>query len=181
MRSREFAATPLEIASLLRALTACGLVVTLAACASGHSDVGASRETRQLMLSIVATREVNPDDTGRAAPILVRVYELSNDDAFESADFFSLRDKEKVVLGDQILVREEFLLRPGDARVIRRTANPQTRAIGIVAAYRDLPHSVWRASYALQPAPTAVWYRRGDTIELNIELGAAAVKVSEHK
>jgi hypothetical protein len=47
---------------------------------------------------------VNPDDKGRAAPILVRVYELKSEGTFESADYFSLNANDKAAIGSDLLV-----------------------------------------------------------------------------
>jgi type VI secretion system protein VasD len=48
-----------------------------------------------------------------------------------------------------------------------------------LAAYRDLPNSVWRAVYAL-PAPDKAWYRFSTPkLKLAITLDANAIKVTE--
>jgi type VI secretion system protein VasD len=53
--------------------------------------------------------------------------------------------------------------------------------IGVLAAYRDLPNAVWRSTYDLPEARDAAWYRRGNKLRLNIDLGAKAIKVTEIK
>ncbi|MFM0198539.1 type VI secretion system lipoprotein TssJ [Paraburkholderia fungorum] len=157
------------------------LVVVLGACVSSNPNTQAAKEPIRLDLSIKAAKDVNPDDKGRAAPIVVRVYELKNDAAFAAADFFSLQDRDKTLLADDVNAREEFLLRPGDTKSVRRKSNPSTLAIGILAAYRDLPNAVWRETYPLPPAPDAAWYRRAGKVKLNIDLDANALKVTESK
>ncbi|MFP3740086.1 type VI secretion system lipoprotein TssJ, partial [Burkholderia sp. SIMBA_019] len=50
----------------------------------------------------------------------------------------------------------------------------------ILAAYRDLPNSVWRAVYALPVAPDKAWYRFSTPkLKLTITLDANAIKVTE--
>ncbi|CAE6848775.1 type VI secretion system lipoprotein TssJ [Paraburkholderia nemoris] len=171
----------LAIAPVIHKHVACGLVVMLGACASNSPDPHASKEPTRLDLSIAAAKDVNPDDKRRPAPIVVRVYELKNDSTFKSEDFFSLQDKDKTVLSDDLTVRDEFLLRPGDTKAIRRKSDPATTVIGVLAAYRDLPNAVWRATYELPLAPATAWYRSGNRIKLNIDLGADAIKVTERK
>lgn len=168
-------------ASTARTLLVCAMVIMLGACASSNPDPRALKEPTRLDLSIVAAKDVNPDSKGRAAPIVVRVYELRNDGVFKSEDFFSLQDKDKTVLTDDLTARDEILLRPGDTKIIRRKSDPATTAIGILAAYRDLPNAIWRATYELPFAPATAWYRRGNTIKLNIDLGADAIKITESK
>ena len=65
---------------------------------------------------IVATADVNPDARGRPSPVVVKVFELKSLAAFETADFFSLFDKDKETLGGELLARDEFSLIPGDKR-----------------------------------------------------------------
>jgi type VI secretion system protein VasD len=159
------------IPSILAVAASC----TLTACAS--SDAQNAREQLRLNLSIVASTDVNPDDQKRAAPIVVRVYELKTDSAFNTADFYSLYDKDKAVLADEFVVRNEFQLRPGEHKILQRRADPAATVIGVLAAYRDLPNSVWRATYALPAAPDAAWYRRAPQLSLRIEVDTNVVSV----
>lgn len=56
------------------------------------------REQTRLDITITAAADVNPDDKGRAAPILVRLYELKSEGTFESADYFSLQTNDKALI-----------------------------------------------------------------------------------
>ena len=94
---------------------------------------------------IIVSGDVNPDSSGRASPIVVRVFQLRNDGEFASADFFALYDKEKEVLGASFLSREEYVLSPGETRKFDMPVNPEARFLGVVAAYRDIRSAHWRA------------------------------------
>jgi type VI secretion system protein VasD len=166
---------------LVTALIAWTFVVMLGACASSDPDPKTPKEPLRLEMSVKAGSDVNPDDRGRAAPIVVRVYELKNAETFKSQDFVSLQEKDKALLADDINARDEFLLRPGDSKVFRRKPDSTTRVIGVLAAYRDLPNAVWRTTYDLPEARDAAWYRRDSKLHLNINLGAKAIKVTESK
>lgn len=151
--------------------------LVFAACASGTPT---PKEAAWLDLSVNAAPTVNPDDRNRAAPIVVSLYELKTDGAFNAADYFTLQDKDKAVLADDLVTREQFQLRPGEHRTIRRKADPQATALGIVAAYRDLPNSVWRAVYPLPPVRNAAWYRfSSPKLKLTIDLDTHAIRVTE--
>jgi type VI secretion system protein VasD len=148
----------------------------LAACASSDPK---PKEPLRLDLTVSGASNVNPDYQGRAAPIVVRIYELKTDSAFNAADFFSLQQKDKTVLADDLVKRDEFQLRPGEHRTIHRTADPATTTLGVLAAYRDLPHSVWRAAYPLPVSPDKAWYRfSSPKLNLNVTLDANAIKVT---
>ncbi|TXC80111.1 type VI secretion system lipoprotein TssJ [Paraburkholderia azotifigens] len=157
------------------AMMACTL--GLAACTSDPSK--GVHESVRLDLSIAASSGVNPDDEKRAAPVVVRVYELKNADAFNSADFFSLQDKDKVMLADDLVVRDQFQLRPGEHKTIQRDADQATTMLGVIAAYRDLPNSVWRATWAVPTSPAAAWYRFSPKLKLTIDLEANAVRITD--
>ncbi|KVN31387.1 type VI secretion system lipoprotein TssJ [Burkholderia ubonensis] len=166
--------TPVTAATAA-AVVACALL--FAACASGTPK---PKEPLLLDLAVNAAPTVNPDDRNRAAPIVVRVYELKTDGAFNAADFFTLQDRDRTVLADDLVAREQFLLRPGEHRAIKRKADPATTALGVVAAYRDLPHAVWRAVYPLPAAHDAAWYRVWSSkLKLTIDLDSNAVKITE--
>ncbi|MDR5836974.1 type VI secretion system lipoprotein TssJ [Caballeronia sp. LZ034LL] len=151
--------------------------LALGACAS--SDAPPPREPLKLDVAIRASSTVNPDDQKRAAPILVRVYELKSLDAFNEADFQSLQDKDKTVLAADLVARDQFMLRPGESRRIARNAQGATTALGVIAAYRDLPHAVWRATTLLPATPTAAWYRRAPKLRLAIDLDTDAIRISD--
>lgn len=122
----------------------------LAACAS--STEPKPKEPTRLELSIAAENDVNPDDKRRPAPIVVRIYKLKNDVAFNRADFFSLQTQDKASLANDLVKRDQLEMRPGNRKIMRRS-DPETTEIGVIAAYRDLPNAVWRETYALPPAP----------------------------
>ncbi|KVP89376.1 hypothetical protein WJ96_20190 [Burkholderia ubonensis] len=151
---------------------------SLAACGSAP----ARKEPVDLNLRIDASAHVNPDERGRPAPIMVRVYELKSTNDFDNADFFTLQNDGRKVLGDDALVTDEFVLRPGDTQTVRRRINASTTAIGVLAGYRDLGKSVWRAIYKLPPAPDDAWYRvfaSGPKVRLKVSVGPQAVSVTE--
>jgi type VI secretion system protein VasD len=112
----------------------------------------------------------NPDLRGRPSPVVVRVYELRSVGAFSSADFFSLFEKEQEALGGDLIGREEFTLQPGEKRPYQRQLQPDTRFIGVVAAFRDLENSRWRQT---APVPSA----RRPTLTIGVEALAVTVMV----
>jgi len=155
-------------------------LLALSACAS--SGEPKPKEPIRLDMRVNALPDANPDDRGRAAPIVVRIYELKNDGAFNAADFFTLKTQDKTVLGDDVVKRDELQLRPGEHQTLVRRPDPATTAVGVIAAYRDLPNTVWRAVYAMPAAPDKAWYRLfTPKLKLTIDLEAKAVKITEAK
>ncbi|WP_309924010.1 type VI secretion system lipoprotein TssJ [Caballeronia sp. LZ033] len=168
-----------SLASALVSARVSALVCALALGACASSDAPPAHEPLKLDVAIRASSTVNPDDQKRAAPILVRVYELKSLDAFNEADFQSLQDKDKTVLAADLVMRDQFMLRPGESRRIARNAHGASTALGVIAAYRDLPHAVWRATTLLPATPTATWYRRAPKLRLAIDLDTDAIRISD--
>lgn len=156
----------------------------LGACGAPSGGAGApvQKEPIRLDIAIGADRDLNTDTKGRGAPLLLRVFELKSDVAFQEADFFALQNNAKAVLGPDLLAVDQFIVRPGEQREIKRESHPETTAIGIFAGYRDLPRSVWRVVHKLPPAPEAGWYRMvvpSHKATLRVELQANAIVLTD--
>jgi type VI secretion system protein VasD len=119
-------------------------------------------------ISVAVLASANPDSSGRPSPVLVRVYELKSTAAFDSADFFTLYGKDQATLGADLNAKSEFLLRPGENRSLEQTVQPGTKFIGVVAAYRDIERSRWRATAPVPP---------NRTTPLAVKVGAADVVI----
>lgn len=103
-----------------------------------------------LNLTITGTAEQNPDPSGRASPVAVRVYQLSGTAKFSQTDVFGLMNNEAKVLGaEEATSSMEFLLAPGESKKVMVDLKPMVSAIGVAVLYRDIDHAQWRAT---QPA-----------------------------
>ncbi len=127
------------------------------------SNLPPPRDPVKMTLTVTASASVNPNDQKHPAPIVVRVYELKYATTFEDADFYSLQDKDRDTFAGDLVVRERssFVL--------------ATTVLGVTAVFRDLPHSVWRATWPLSAAYRSVWYRVQPKLDLKIDLDANAV------
>src|SRR5687767_13746109 len=96
-------------------------------------------------MTLTASADANPDASGRPSPVVVRVYQLRTDAAFNGAEFFALFDDDQKVLGAELISRDEFVLDAPDRRTIDVTVSGDTRFVGAVAAFRDIRNSQWRA------------------------------------
>ncbi len=118
--------------------------MVLAGCA------GAPKPTR-LIVDTHTSATVNPDAGGRATPVVVRVYGLKTLDPFQSADFFSLYEDDRGLLGASMLYREERLMNPGEQWRLEAKLPPETRYLGVVAAFREIDRAQWRSVVPLRP------------------------------
>ena len=144
----------------------CSWRLALAGCAS-HKPV-----VTPVAMTVVAGADANPDARGRASPLTVRVYALKSPGPFEGADFFSLFEKDTATLGAELVQREELLLRPGDSKKLEMTLAADAKAIGVMAAFRDLDRARWREVRAVEP---------GKPLTLTVTLGARQIQIDAAK
>jgi len=109
-----------------------------------------------LQVTVEARPDINPDVNGRPSPIVLRWYELKSLGTLSVADFFSLFGREKETLGADLLALEEFQLVPGEKRSFEKKLQTETRYVAVVAAFRDLERSQWRASMPIVLSQTSV-------------------------
>lgn len=108
---------------------------------------------KPITIVLSASGSVNPGFTERPSPVTVRVYELKSSATFEAADFFALQEKEREILGADLLGRDEFQLQPAERIQFSRKLSADTRRVAAMVAFRDLERSVWKASLRIGDPP----------------------------
>jgi type VI secretion system protein VasD len=151
--------------NLVRAFIGGLLVLSLVSCES----LGFGPKPTRVEVSIEASPNLNPNAEGRPSPIVMRFYELSSADVFETSDFFTLYDSEMATLGKFILFRDEMNIKPGQLMTFKREAKPETQFIGVIAAYRDLDNARWRGILEIKPH---------EKHKIMIHLGSLSVSVT---
>jgi type VI secretion system protein VasD len=144
-------------------------VLAVAACASPPPPPPPP-VVSDIQLQVLAGADVNPDARRRASPVTVRIYALKSAAPFEAADFFSLFDKDTATLGGELVQREEFLMRPGDQKVLPMKFGPEVKAIGVMVAYRDLERARWREVHTIDI---------GKAVELKVRLNGSQIALEK--
>ncbi|AZE94376.1 Type VI secretion lipoprotein/VasD [Pseudomonas orientalis] len=111
---------------------------------TGCSALSPFSTLTKLDFVLTANEHINPDLHGRPSPVVLQLIELRHGVAFENADFFSLYDNAEQVLPKDWVNSEEVELRPGDRLALKLRVEPGSHFVGVLAAYRDLPHVQWR-------------------------------------
>jgi type VI secretion system protein VasD len=119
-------------------IAAWAAMVVMIACASSPPKPARTR------LTVAATADTNPDANGRPSPVVVRVYQLKADTAFNAAEFFALFDDEMKVLGPDLIGRNEYTVAPSERRTLEMDVSADAKFVGIIAAYRDIRNAQWR-------------------------------------
>ena len=100
-------------------------------------------------ITFTADEKVNVDARSRSTPVVVRYYLLKNDSAFNTTDFFSLLDKDQQTLGDAIVLREEFTLKPGETKKIDTKDAGPAQTLAVFVQYRNIDRAMWRSAMPL--------------------------------
>ena len=154
--------------SATRRMLLLGAAATSAWVLSGCSTPPPKPIVTPIAMTLVAGADVNPDVRARPSPLTVRIYALKTSGAFDSADFFTLFEKDQATLGGEMIQREELLLRPGETRKLEMTLPADGKALGVIAAYRDLERARWREVRVVEP---------GKPLVLTITFGARAIRI----
>ena len=111
----------------------CAISVT--ACASAPTT---------LHLTLQAQPGLNPDNTGLPNPVQAHVFLLKNADSFSNTDYFQFADKEKTVLGGDLLAQRDQFMHPGQTQMLTIPIPKDAKFIGVSAAYRNIDQATWR-------------------------------------
>lgn len=151
-------------------------VLGLAIAASGcHSAPVAPPKAVDIAVRVVASPQLNPDGAGRPSPILLEIDQLRDGSAFGAADFDALALHRRATLGGTLIANRELIVEPGTATTLTLAIRPETELLGIVAQYRDLAQSKWRAMTPARAAGLLAWLQDHS---LTIHLGARSVTIT---
>ena len=121
-------------------------------------------------MSFVVGSNVNPDRTGRPSPVIVRTYELKSATVFNASDFFAIYERDKEILGADLVASDEWALAPGNNRQALKNLQRDTRYVGVIAAFRDVERAQWRAATFVYPNQTTRMEIRLERNEVKISL-----------
>ncbi len=108
----------------------------------------------ELPLRLYAGDNLNSGDSTRAAALVVRVYQLRSGKRFEEAafDVFLDEQRERDVLGDDLISVTEFLLTPGKRHEVVETLPLDGTHLGVVSLFRVPAANRWRFTFDAKQA-----------------------------
>lgn len=95
-------------------------------------------------VNIAASSRVNPDAKGRAHPVRLKVYQLTNKHSFVNASYHDLVTRDFLVLGDALVRSTEVVIKPGQSSKLALDQNIAGRYVGIVAMFNQPHGENWR-------------------------------------
>ncbi|MCU7843202.1 MAG: type VI secretion system lipoprotein TssJ [Candidatus Thiodiazotropha sp. (ex Monitilora ramsayi)] len=110
-----------------------------------------------IKMGIEVGSNLNPNENNEPLPVVARVYLLSDDQVFESAEFEMLWKDDLTVLGDSILGRQELVLTPASEKRVVMKRRDGAKFAAIMAIFREAQGGQWRA---IKPLPDNYVSRR---------------------
>jgi type VI secretion system protein VasD len=132
---------------LIGGLACASGVVLLGGCSSGSP----APKTTSLEFGIAADQEINLNSNNDPSPIVLRVYELKTKTAFEQASFFELLDSDTTKLGQDLVAKREFEVKPGEKSSFTRDAPADAKHVGVIAGFRQIEVAQWRSIVDIVP------------------------------
>jgi type VI secretion system protein VasD len=131
----------------LKVIYVAAAVFLLTGCAAQYPTI--------LQAKVTVAQDANPDIFGQPSPIVISLYQLTNNITFNSTDFPGLYQNAKTLLGEDFVNQYQFEVAPGQSYNFAYKLDPKTRYIGVVAAYSQINTAAWRQTISLQPSDYA--------------------------
>ncbi|MCU6432923.1 type VI secretion system lipoprotein TssJ [Undibacterium sp. Jales W-56] len=114
----------------------------------------AQQAPRNIAIRLHASENLNVDANGRPLALVTRVYKLRQGAAFQQIPFdvFLNPQKEKELLGNDLLEVKEVMLVPGQRYEIVEKVTKEAYFIGVVALFRSPAQQRWRATFVAKEA-----------------------------
>lgn len=164
------------MAGMIRTWCVVALVLGLAGCGvfkrkppPTEIEIKPAPEAATIDFIAVASPLVNPSPAGEPSPIVLRLYQLNGETAFENASFRQLWEQDEQTLGPTMLGKTEMYVDPGGIERIKANLIEGTAIVAVVAGYRQFEDAKWRAMVGLQGEKR--FKLKADLKTLSVELG----------
>lgn len=123
----------------------------------------------KLTLKIHAQKNINPNVNGEASPLELRVYQLSDNDAFNQASFLQLYDDDQGALKSGLVsTRHLPSILPGEYRVKAFPISLETRYIAVVGSFANYREAKSKAIYKIKQLGLVTVYVSIDGLNISI-------------
>lgn len=155
----------------------CALAVAVGACKSPPPPP----KPTAVKARIGTSSDVNPRPDGGAQPVHVRVFQLKDDSAFATADFWALVDKSKETLGPTLVQQLQYDLAPGQQRDLELKIDPEAHVLGVIAEFADYRNTNgrWRAASPTPEKSMLDIVRREKRIVIDIGRNIVSIRTGE--
>ena len=133
---------------IIRNLLATAGLLLLSACGSTPFGDGIT----DLTLKITVAGDANPDDSGRASPVFLSVFELRDTGTFEHTEYLDLYRDARAALGGGLIDSSEIgPLFPDSTRTEQLRLNTNTNAVGLMGGFNRYSEMNTTVTLELEP------------------------------
>ena len=126
-------------------------------------------------LGLSSTANLNLNSFDEPLPVVTRVYQLADDQAFQKATFEQLWKNDLMTLGDALLTKDEIVMDPAAQQKLTYMRHEQARFVGVVAIFRQPEDVQWRDIAAL---PEGFFGRRFSR-QVTVRLKGSSVEIAD--
>lgn len=121
---------------------------------AGPELTDAQKPPRNMSIKLHAGENLNSDSTGRPLALVVRIYKLKQDTAFQQATYntFLNLQQEKDILGADLIEVKEVTLIPGQHYETMEKVTQEAYFIGVVALFRAPAPQRWKVAFPAKDA-----------------------------
>ena len=118
----------------------------LVGCQSMNAAVGGYFDLdTDLQVDFKVDGDINPDESGKASPLFIRMYELSASKMIKRADFIGIYERDKDVIGsDLVAVHKLKRLIPGEGRTEHFVLDKKTNYVAFYAEFLDFKEAKYK-------------------------------------
>lgn len=128
--------------------------------------------------SMKSDKELNTNSVGTALPVVVRVYQLSDDAAFRSAAFRDLWKRDTEVLGSSLLSSKEIVMQPDHKESISVPLNEGTKFVAGVAIFRNPDSSKWSFIQPVSNGAIASYWHEIFPVSISLSLSQNRIEIA---
>ncbi|MEQ9948264.1 type VI secretion system lipoprotein TssJ [Pectobacterium aroidearum] len=168
---------------MLRALYLCSLMFLLSGCTTlgkmaqvaANPDIQVGSNNHQpstVGFSLLAEPDVNPNDSGEAAPIEFQLVLLAEDSRLLATDYDQVTTDIEKALAKNYINHQDYTLLPGQFKYLPPEAlDEKVHYLGVIARYADSESSEWRKVIKLK--------NTGQTYQILVHLRRDEVEIKK--
>jgi len=129
--------------------------------------IGCTKQPARVNVALSAASNVNPDSSGHALSVVVRIYQLKDKGRLETADYNAIWKSDREILSEDFLDRQERMVQPGTQEMLEIRTHPMAAYLGVVALFQNPRGDTWRRIVPVQGKNQKI---RLDLREQNVEI-----------
>jgi type VI secretion system protein VasD len=127
-------------------------------------------------MNIKSEKDLNSVSSTLSTPVVVRVYQLSDDVAFKSAGFRDLWKRDAEILGPALLSSKEIVMQPDTQEKIALPLNENTKFVAGFAIFRNPDASKWSFIEPVSNGFFAGYWHKLFSVGISLRLGQGKIE-----